>query len=137
MHQDNNKPKSKYARGSGTPNPIDVHVGKRLATLRSLAGLSQEALSENVDVTFQQIQKYEKGTNRIAASRLYEFSCLFDVSVAAFFEGLNRKKLTTIKQPVKLAPFIWNDYFLRLTPDHREIATSTILTCLKTASKTK
>ncbi|MEO1159840.1 MAG: helix-turn-helix transcriptional regulator, partial [Pseudomonadota bacterium] len=56
------------------PNPIDVHVGSRLRMRRMLVGMSQEKLGESLDLTFQQIQKYEKGSNRISASRLYDMS---------------------------------------------------------------
>ena len=58
----------------GIPNPVDVHVGSRVRLRRTLLGLSQEKLGEAVGLTFQQIQKYERGANRIGASRLFEFS---------------------------------------------------------------
>ena len=70
------------------PNPIDVHVGERVAAYRKVAGLSQEALGDAIGVTFQQVQKYEKGTNRIGASRLFEISRALDVPLSVFFEGL-------------------------------------------------
>jgi transcriptional regulator with XRE-family HTH domain len=69
------------------PHPIDVLVGKRLRTRRKMLGISQEGLSESVGVTFQQVQKYEKGTNRISASRLYEISIVLRVPITYFFEG--------------------------------------------------
>lgn len=69
-----------------TPNPIDVHVGKRVRTRRMLIGLSQEKLGDALGVTFQQVQKYEKGSNRISASRLQGIARLLDVPVAYFFE---------------------------------------------------
>ena len=69
-----------------TPNPIDVHVGKRVRMRRMLVGLSQEKLGEALGVTFQQVQKYEKGSNRISASRLQGIAQLLDVPVAFFFE---------------------------------------------------
>ncbi len=71
-----------------TPHPIDVHVGRRLRLRRSLMGLSQEKLAELVGVTFQQIQKYERGTNRIGSSRLYRLAQVLQVPVSYFFEGL-------------------------------------------------
>lgn len=70
------------------PNPIDVHVGERVAAYRKVAGLSQEALGNAIGVTFQQSQKYEKGTNRIGASRLFEISRFLDVPLSVFFKGL-------------------------------------------------
>lgn len=72
----------------GQPNPIDIHVGTRLKQRRTLLGLSQGKLGETVGLTFQQIQKYERGTNRIGASRLYDLSRVLDVPIAYFFEDL-------------------------------------------------
>jgi transcriptional regulator with XRE-family HTH domain len=72
--------------GDRQPNPVDVHVGTRVRIRRSLLGISQEKLAESVGLTFQQIQKYERGTNRISASRLYQFGKILDVPVSFFFE---------------------------------------------------
>lgn len=69
------------------PDPIDVHVGSRVRLRRMLLGVSQEKLGDGVDLTFQQIQKYEKGTNRIGASRLAQFAAILKVEPAYFFEG--------------------------------------------------
>jgi transcriptional regulator with XRE-family HTH domain len=69
------------------PNPIDKHVGARVRMRRVLVGLSQEKLGDAMGITFQQIQKYEKGTNRIGASRLQEASKILGVPVNFFFEG--------------------------------------------------
>src|SRR5215216_762258 len=69
-----------------TPNPIDVRVGARLRLRRKMLGLSQEKLGEAIGLTFQQIQKYERGANRIGASRLYELSRVLDMPVSFFFE---------------------------------------------------
>jgi transcriptional regulator with XRE-family HTH domain len=69
-------------------HPVDAHVGKRLRLRRSLMGWSQERLGNAIGLTFQQIQKYEKGTNRISCSRLYEFARLLDVPATYFFEDL-------------------------------------------------
>lgn len=68
------------------PNPVDVHVGSRVRLRRMVLGISQEKLGEKMNLTFQQIQKYEKGTNRIGASRLYQLSRILDVPVNFFFE---------------------------------------------------
>ncbi|MCQ2914070.1 MAG: helix-turn-helix domain-containing protein [Alphaproteobacteria bacterium] len=70
-------------------NSIDVHIGARLKLCRTTANLTQEQLSEQVGLTFQQIQKYEHGLNRISASRLYEFSQIFRVPISFFFEGID------------------------------------------------
>lgn len=73
---------------SGAPNPVDIHVGLKLRQRRSLAGLSQEKLARAVGVAFQQIQKYERGDNRMGASRLFEMAEILGVPVSYFFEGL-------------------------------------------------
>ncbi len=69
-----------------TPNPIDLHVGSRVRMRRILLGLTQERLGEALGVTFQQVQKYEKGTNRIGASRLQDMAKILDVPPSFFFE---------------------------------------------------
>ena len=69
------------------PHPVDVHVGTRLRLRRVVLGYSQERLATALGLTFQQIQKYEKGTNRISASRLFELGRILDVSVEYFYEG--------------------------------------------------
>jgi transcriptional regulator with XRE-family HTH domain len=69
------------------PNPIDKHVGSRVRMRRMMLGMSQEKLGDALALTFQQVQKYEKGTNRIGASRLQQISHILQVPVAFFFEG--------------------------------------------------
>jgi transcriptional regulator with XRE-family HTH domain len=69
------------------PNPIDKHVGSRVRMRRMMLGMSQEKLGDALTLTFQQVQKYEKGTNRIGASRLQQISHILQVPVAFFFEG--------------------------------------------------
>lgn len=78
------------ALASNEPHPVDVHVGQRLRQRRTLMGVSQEKLAESLGVTFQQVQKYERGTNRIGASRLYDIGRMLEVSVAYFFEELSK-----------------------------------------------
>jgi len=68
------------------PNPVDVHVGGRVRLRRTLLGMSQEKLGDAIGLTFQQVQKYERGANRIGASRLYDLSRVLDVPVSYFFE---------------------------------------------------
>jgi transcriptional regulator with XRE-family HTH domain len=68
------------------PNPIDIHVGSRVRLRRMMLSMSQEKLGEHLGITFQQIQKYEKGTNRIGASRLQHIARVLSVPVAFFFE---------------------------------------------------
>ena len=69
------------------PNPIDKHVGSRVRMRRMMLGMSQEKLGDALGLTFQQVQKYEKGTNRIGASRLQQISLILQVQVSFFFEG--------------------------------------------------
>src|SRR6185295_17443318 len=73
-------------KGSRRPNPIDVHVGSRVRFRRMLLGMSQEKLGEKLGLTFQQIQKYEKGINRIGASRLFDLAQVLAVPVQFFYE---------------------------------------------------
>lgn len=68
------------------PNPIDIHVGSRIRLRRTMLSMSQEKLGEALGITFQQIQKYEKGTNRVGASRLQNISAVLNVPVSFFFE---------------------------------------------------
>lgn len=72
---------------ASTPKPVDTHVGNRLRLRRTLLGMSQEKLGTALGLTFQQIQKYEKGANRIGSSRLYEIGRILGVPVSYFFEG--------------------------------------------------
>lgn len=72
----------------GKRNPVDVHVGTRIRLRRTLMGLSQEKLGELVGLTFQQIQKYEKGANRVGASRLYQFAKVLEVPPSFFFDDM-------------------------------------------------
>lgn len=80
-------------------NPIDVYVGYRLRQRRVLLGLSQKHLAESLDLTFQQIQKYESGLNRIGASRLYQLACVLDTSVGYFFDGIPPSLQAQAKTP--------------------------------------
>lgn len=80
------------ARGrlpDGAPNPVDVHVGSRVRLRRMLLGLSQERLGDALGLTFQQVQKYERGINRIGASRLWDLSRVLGAPVGYFFENMN------------------------------------------------
>ncbi|MEO0034255.1 MAG: hypothetical protein RLZZ501_278 [Pseudomonadota bacterium] len=81
----------KTSRGrleDGSANPIDIHVGARMRLRRTLLGLSQEKLGEAIGLTFQQVQKYERGSNRIGASRLFDLARVLDVPVSYFFDDL-------------------------------------------------
>ena len=77
-----------YGRGTAIPNPIDVHVGKRIRMRRQFLGMNQAALAKQLGVTSQQVQKYEGGANRVSASRLAEVARILDVPVPHFFADL-------------------------------------------------
>lgn len=70
------------------PSPIDVHVGTRIRLRRTLLGMSQERLGEALGLTFQQVQKYERGINRVGASRLFDLSRVLDVPISFFFDDM-------------------------------------------------
>ncbi len=82
------------------PRPVDVHVGARLRLRRTLLGISQEKLGEAVSLTFQQIQKYERGANRVGASRLFEFSRILGVPVSYFFDDMPKEVADSYKTEV-------------------------------------
>ena len=71
------------------PNPIDIHVGSRIRLRRTMLGMSQEKLGEALGLTFQQIQKYERGVNRIGASRLFDLARVLDVPIGFFFDDMS------------------------------------------------
>jgi transcriptional regulator with XRE-family HTH domain len=73
----------------GHPNPIDVHVGRRIRLRRTLLGMSQVSLADALGLTFQQIQKYEKGANRVSSSRLLDLAHVLDVTVSWFFQEMS------------------------------------------------
>lgn len=84
-HREPRQPRPKAEK----PNPIDVQVGSRVRLRRNMLGLSQERLGEAIGLTFQQVQKYERGANRIGASRLHELSRVLDVPVSFFFDDID------------------------------------------------
>jgi len=77
-----------YGRGSGVPHPVDIYVGKRIRMRRQYLDINQQTLGDALDLTFQQVQKYERGENRVTASRLAETAKVLGVPVWFFFEGL-------------------------------------------------
>ncbi len=102
------------------PNPIDKHVGSRVRMRRMMLSMSQEKLGNALGLTFQQVQKYEKGTNRIGASRLQQISQILQVPVAFFFEGAPtlHSGSNTIKDapsPAYVADFLASSDGLALT----------------------
>src|ERR1700727_777415 len=81
------------------PSPIDVHVGTRIRLRRTLLGISQEPLGEALGLTFQQVQKYERGVNRVGASRLFDLSRVLDVPISFFFDDMPDSLTATYGSP--------------------------------------
>jgi transcriptional regulator with XRE-family HTH domain len=110
-----------------TPNPIDKHVGSRVRMRRMMVGMSQEKLGDALGLTFQQVQKYEKGTNRIGASRLQQISHILQVPVAFFFEGApnvpggTEENLNGAPSPAYVSDFLATSDGLSLTKSFMRI----------------
>ena len=92
-------PRKKKQDESAFESNIDTHVGTRVRMYRTLRGMSQEKLAERLGLTFQQIQKYERGTNRISASRLWEISRILDTPIQKFYEDIDENSSSNI-QPI-------------------------------------
>ena len=101
------------------PNPIDKHVGSRVRMRRMMLSMSQEKLGDALHLTFQQVQKYEKGTNRIGASRLQQISHILQVPVSFFFEGAPTPEgmtgMSDAPSPAYVADFLSSSDGLALT----------------------
>ena len=82
------KPARQYGRGTGVPDPVDVHVGNRIRARRLFLGMNQESLANALGLTFQQVQKYEGGANRVSASRLSAMAEILGVPISYFFGDL-------------------------------------------------
>ncbi len=106
-----------YTVGESGPRPVDVHVGGRVRARRTLIGMSQEDLGKRVGLTFQQIQKYEKGMNRIAASRLWQFSLILGQPISWFFEGIGKQKRKVGDLLAKRETLKFVRYFSACDPD--------------------
>jgi transcriptional regulator with XRE-family HTH domain len=89
-----------------SPNPIDAHVGRRIRLQRMMRKMSQSDLGDAVGITFQQIQKYEKGTNRVSASRLQQFADVLHVPISFFFEGQTEEVTSADKWPSEVSRFL-------------------------------
>jgi len=92
------------AEKDGRPSPIDVHVGSRIRLRRTLLGMSQERLGEALGLTFQQVQKYERGVNRVGASRLFDLSRVLDVPISFFFDDMPESLANTYGGQVSRRP---------------------------------
>jgi len=108
------------------PNPIDRHVGSRVRLRRMMLGMSQEKLGDALDLTFQQVQKYEKGANRIGASRLQQISHILQVPISFFFEGApasagQSMPAGEVPSPAYLSDFLASSEGLALTKAFMQI----------------
>jgi transcriptional regulator with XRE-family HTH domain len=107
------------------PNPVDVHVGRRVRFRRVMLGLSQQSLGDQLGVTFQQLQKYEKGANRISASRLYDIASILSVPVAFFFDDMPGQKPGRVPHPegsIAVVNFVSSSEGMRLNRAFAQIA---------------
>ncbi len=82
------KSKPRFGRGTGKPHPVDIHVGARVRGRRTLLGMNQTMLDEALGMSFRQVQRYENGTIRVSASRLFDLSQVLDVPIQYFFEDM-------------------------------------------------
>lgn len=98
----------KYGRGTGVPNPIDVHVGNRIRMRRLLLGMNQETLANALGLTFQQVQKYEGGANRVSASRLSAMAEILAVPISYFFGDLRSEDAEISPEDQR-----WREYLQR------------------------
>ncbi len=106
-----------YTVGESGPRPVDVHVGGRVRAGRTLIGMSETELGKRVGLSFQQIQKYEKGMNRIGASRLWRFSLILGRPISWFFEGIGERKRKGDDLVAKRETLQFVRYFSACDPD--------------------
>ena len=92
-------PNSSESESRG-PNPVDLHVGARIRMRRRMQGVSQEKLADALGLTFQQVQKYERGVNRVGASRLFDLSRVLDVPISFFFDDMPDSLASTLGPPL-------------------------------------
>jgi len=103
-----------------SPNPVDLHVGARIRMRRKVLGVSQEKLAEELGLTFQQVQKYERGANRVSASKLYEIARALSSPVSYFFEGLTDPSVEGARAAGDGAEQFMHDFLM--TPEGLELA---------------
>ncbi len=117
--------KEKSLRGrvaGGGPNPVDVHVGSRIRLRRTILGYSQQYLARKLGLTFQQVQKYEKGFNRVGASRLWDISKVLRVPMDFFFEDMDKETvdhspmMLTVPDSEELSLFAEDEQEMDLDP---------------------
>jgi transcriptional regulator with XRE-family HTH domain len=109
-----------------TPSPIDIHVGSRLRKRRRMLGMSQATMGERLGLTFQQVQKYEKGMNRIGASRLQQAADILGVTVPYFFEGSDEGPYKGALSPCYIDDFVSSSEGLRLAKAFMRIPRSSV-----------
>ncbi len=102
------------------PNPVDLHVGSRIRLRRKILGVSQERLADALGLTFQQVQKYERGANRVSASKLYEIAATLQTQIAYFFEGLADPSAIQEGETAPVAERFVLDFLM--TPEGLELA---------------
>lgn len=122
-------PSKKTSRGrtpDGSPNPIDIHVGHRLRTRRQMMGLSQEKLAALLGLTFQQVQKYERGMNRIGCSRLWDIANILGVDINFFFAEIDEQTNSQSPRNQVLTPELLSELeiaqVIPVDPLHRQEA---------------
>ena len=103
-----------------SPNPIDMHVGERIRRRRRALGVSQDWLADQLGLTFQQVQKYERGANRVSASKLYQIAKALQASIPYFFEGLPDPAQVAGVAETEGSAFV---HETPLTPEERELVT--------------
>ena len=106
-----------YTVGESGPRPVDAHVGGRVRACRTLIGMSQTEFGKHVGLTFQQIQKYENGMNRITASRLWQISLILGQPISWFFEGIGERKRKVGDLLAKRETLKFVRYFSACDPD--------------------
>ena len=113
-------PMSDEISGARSPNPVDLHVGGRIRMKRKVLGVSQERLAEALGLTFQQVQKYERGANRVSASKLYEIARFLQAPISYFFEGLADPTVEGSGEDTEGAEQFVHDFLM--TPEGIELA---------------
>lgn len=114
-------PKKIDPRTRGKNDPTDLHVGARVRMRRKMLNMSQTNLGDAVDLTFQQIQKYEKGSNRIGSSRLQQFSNILQAPISFFFEGLTSDRPDQVGIPADLVVLFSTTDGLKLAASFQKI----------------
>ena len=125
MIAEKSKKASRGRTPSGQPNPIDVHVGNRIRLRRTLLGMSQDRMAALLGLTFQQVQKYERGMNRVGASRLWDIGNILDVPVGFFYEDMDKEVANqsprTFSLPAsKISSFVEDKEFFDNDPMQRQ-----------------